>query len=190
KIKRAKRAAKAAKPNVPLIDMGVGEPDEMAPAAVVQTLCQEAAKPENRGYADNGDEVLKQAAARYLKQTCGVEVDPATQIIHSIGSKAALSILPAALINPGDVALMTVPGYGVFGTHTKYCGGTVHNLPLTAENSFLPDLDAIPAAVLKRAKVLVLNYPNNPTGASAMPEFFAKVVDFAKRNEIAVIHDF
>src|SRR5690606_17622375 len=130
KIKRAKRAAKAAKPNVPLIDMGVGEPDEMAPAAVVQTLCQEAAKPENRGYADNGDGVLKQAAARYLKQTCGVEVDPATQIIHSIGSKAALSILPAALINPGDVALMTVPGYGVFGTHTKYCGGTVHNLPL------------------------------------------------------------
>src|SRR5512139_2748982 len=190
KIKRAKRAAIAAHPGAEIIDMGVGEPDEMAFPEVVETLCSEARKPENRGYADNGDMVLKQAAARYLANVCGVKgVNPETEIVHSIGSKAALSILPAALINPGDYTLMTTPGYPVFGTHAKYYGGLVHNLPLTAENNFLPDLDSIPAEVLKKAKVLVINYPNNPTGASATPEFFAKVVAFAKKNNLVVIHD-
>jgi LL-diaminopimelate aminotransferase len=190
KIKRAKRAARAAKPELALIDMGVGEPDEMAPAPIVERLYRAAQKPENRGYSDNGDDQLKEAAARYLKNICGVTIDPKTQVIHSIGSKAALSILPAAFINPGDVVLMTVPGYPVFGTHAKYYGGTVHNLKLTAENGFLPDLDAIPADVLRKAKVLVLNYPNNPTGASATPAFFESVVFFAKKNGIIVIHDF
>lgn len=190
KIKRAKRAARAAKPDLALIDMGVGEPDEMAPAPIVDKLYEAAQKPENRGYSDNGDDQLKEAAARYLKNICGVTIDPKTQVIHSIGSKAALSILPAAFINPGDVVLMTVPGYPVFGTHAKYYGGTVHNLKLTAENGFLPDLDGIPADVLAKAKVLVLNYPNNPTGASATPEFFEKVVSFAKKHGIIVIHDF
>lgn len=190
KIKRAKRAAGAAKPDLPLIDMGVGEPDEMAPSPIVEKLCDEARKPENRGYADNGDQALKQAAARYLKETCGVAVDAEKQIIHSIGSKAALSILPAAFVNPGDVVLMTVPGYPVFGTHAKYYGGVVHNLKLTEEKAFLPDLDNIPPDVLARAKVLVLNYPNNPTGASATPQFFEQVVAFAKENNVIVIHDF
>ena len=119
-----------------------------------------------------------------------MEVDADSQVIHSIGSKPALAMLAAAFINPGDVALMTVPGYPVFGTHTKYYGGQVHALPLTPENHFLPDLDTIPANVLERAKVLVLNYPNNPTGASATPEFFERVVAFAKKYRIAVIHDF
>jgi LL-diaminopimelate aminotransferase len=190
KIKRAKRAALQANPGTELIDMGVGEPDAMADAGIIETLHAEARKPENRGYSDNGDAVLKQAAARYLRETCGVTVDPETQIIHSIGSKAALSILPAALINPGDVVLMTVPGYPVFGTHAKYYGGAVHNLPLREENNFLPDLKSIPADVLAKAKVLVLNYPNNPTGASATPEFFTEVVAFAKANRLVVIHDF
>jgi len=156
---------------------------------VVETLAAEARQPQNRGYADNGGPRLKEAAARYMKQVCGVTLDPETQILHSIGSKAALSILPAALINPGDVALMTTPGYPVFGTHSKYYGGLVHNLKLTAENHFLPDLDSIPAETLAKAKVLVINYPNNPTGASATPAFFAKVVEFAKRHRIVVIHD-
>jgi LL-diaminopimelate aminotransferase len=190
KIKRAKRAAMEANPDAELFDLGVGEPDAMADAGIIETLYAEARKPENRGYADNGDGVLKQAAANYLRGVCGVEVDAETQIVHSIGSKAALSILPAAFINPGDVVLMTVPGYPVFGTHAKYFGGIVHNLPLREENGFLPDLKSIPADVLAKAKVLVLNYPNNPTGASATPEFFAEVVGFAKKNRIIVIHDF
>ena len=190
KIKRAKRAAMAAHPGAEIIDMGVGEPDEMAFPEVVDMLCHEARLPENRGYADNGDAVLKQSAARYMERVCGVKgINPETEVLHSIGSKAALSILPAALINPGDYVLMTTPGYPVFGTHAKYYGGLVHNLPLTEANGFLPDLDSIPAVVLKKSKALVINYPNNPTGASATPEFFAKVVAFAKANNVVVIHD-
>jgi LL-diaminopimelate aminotransferase len=190
KIKRAKRAALEANPGVELFDLGVGEPDEPPFPAVIAKLHEEAQKPETRGYADNGGPLLKEAGARFLKEQCGVTIDPQKQILHSIGSKAALSILPAALINPGDVVLMTVPGYPVFGTHAKYYGGIVHHLPLTAAHHFLPDLDTIPPEVLAKAKVLVLNYPNNPTGASATPEFFTKVVAFAKQHQLVVIHDF
>ena len=190
KIKRAKRAALAAHPDAEILDLGVGEPDEMAFPQVVAQLAQEAAKPENRGYSDNGDDVLKHAAARYLEKVCGVPgIDPETEVIHSIGSKAALTILPAALIDPGDYVLMTTPGYPVFGTHAKYYGGLVHQLPLLERNGFLPDLDSVPAEVLRKSKALVLNYPNNPTGAGATPDFFAKVVEFALKNRLAVIHD-
>ncbi|MGA2749711.1 MAG: LL-diaminopimelate aminotransferase [Verrucomicrobiota bacterium] len=189
-IKRAKRAALAAHPGAEIIDLGVGEPDEMAYPEVVAKLAQEAGRPENRGYADNGDDVLKEAAARYLERVCGVPgIRPESEVVHSIGSKAALSLLPAALINPGDYALMTTPGYPVFGSHVRYYGGLVHQLPLLESNGFLPDLDSIPAEVLRRSKALVLNYPNNPTGAVATPEFFARVVGFARKNRIAVVHD-
>src|SRR3954451_21311728 len=125
-----------------------------------------------------------------MKNVCGVTIEkPLEQIVHSIGSKAALSILPNCFINPGEVALMTTPGYPVFGTHSKYLGGVVHNIPLLEKNNFLPDLSGIPADVLKRAKTLVINYPNNPTGASATPEFFKQVVGFAKQHNLIVIHD-
>jgi LL-diaminopimelate aminotransferase len=190
KIKRAKRAALNANPGAELIDMGVGEPDAMAPPECVAALAQAAAKPQNRTYADNGSAIYKEAAARWMQNVCNVpSIDPATHVVHSIGSKAALSILPICLINPGDVALMTTPGYPVFGTHAEYLGGEVVNLPLLEKNKFLPDLTSIPPEKLRRAKTLVLNYPNNPTGASANPEFFASVVDFAKRNNLVVIHD-
>jgi LL-diaminopimelate aminotransferase len=190
KIKRAKRAALAANPGAEIIDMGVGEPDQMAFPEVVETLYQEVRKPENRGYADNGDAVLKQAAARYLDRVCGVPgINPETEVIHSIGSKAALSILPAAFINPGDTVLLTTPGYPVFGTHARYYGGQVHHLPLTEAGHFLPDLESVPAEVRRRAKALVINYPNNPTGASATPEFYAQVVEFAKQHRLVVISD-
>jgi LL-diaminopimelate aminotransferase len=190
KIKRAKKAALDANPDAEIIDMGVGEPDEMAFPEVVTKLHEEAQKPENRGYSDNGGQALKIAAANFLKKECEVsDINPDTEVLHSIGSKAALSILPAAFINPNDYVIMTVPGYPVFGTHTKYYGGKVHNLALTAGNNYLPNLNSIPDEVLKKAKVLVLNYPNNPTGASATKEFFSEVVDFAKRNNLIVIHD-
>src|SRR5215207_4864429 len=190
KIKRAKRAAMEANPGAELIDMGVGEPDEMAFPDVIDELYKAAKQPGNRGYADNGAAPYQLAAARWMKNVCGVEIAlPEEQIVHSIGSKAALSILPNCFINPGDVALMTTPGYPVFGTHSKYLGGVVHNIPLLEKNGFLPDLASIPAEVLKRAKTLVINYPNNPTGASATPEFFAQVVAFAKKNNIVVFHD-
>ncbi len=170
--------------------MGVGEPDEMAFPQSVRALSEEAAKPENRGYADNGGPEFRKAAARWMETVCGVKgIDPEKEILHSIGSKAALSILPACFINPGDVVIMTVPGYPVFGTHSKYYGGEVVNLPLVEKNHFLPDLKSVAADKLKRAKVLVINYPNNPTGASATPEFFAEVVAFARKHNLIVIHD-
>jgi LL-diaminopimelate aminotransferase len=189
KIKRAKAAARKARPDVELIDMGVGEPDEPAFPEVIDTLRVEAGKPENRGYTDNGIPEFKEAAARYLSRVCGVDVDPGTEINHTIGSKSALSILPGCFINPGDIALMTTPGYPVYGTHARYYGGEVVNLPLTEANGFLPDLDAIPADKLARAKSLVLNYPNNPTGASATRGFFEKAVAFCREHNIVLIHD-
>ena len=189
KIKRAKVEAKAQQPDVALIDMGVGEPDEMAFPEVISTLQTEAAKPENRGYADNGGMDFKKAAAQYMKNVFGVDLDADTEITHSIGSKAALSILPACYINPGDYVLMTSPGYPIFGTHSKYYGGQVYNYELKQENNFLPDLESVPSEVLKAAKVLVLNYPNNPTGASATREFFAKAIKFAEQHQLLIIQD-
>jgi LL-diaminopimelate aminotransferase len=189
KIKRAKTAAKAAKPDVELIDMGVGEPDDMAFPEVVEALADEAAKWENRQYADNGIAEFKQAVAQYMSELYGVELDPEKEINHSIGSKSALSLLPACFINPGDIAILTVPGYPVLGTWTKYLGGEVVNLPLTKENGFLPQLDSLTEDQKKRAKLLYLNYPNNPTGASATEDFFDSAIQFAKDNGIVIVSD-
>jgi len=189
KIKRAKRAAKAANPRVEIIDLGVGEPDEMAFPVVVKELQKQAARPENRGYADNGIQEYKDAAAAYLKKVFGVKVDPVRGLVHTIGSKSALAMLPYAFINPGDVTLMTVPGYPILGVHTKYAGGEVYNMPLTKENGFLPDLKKIPADIRRRAKLLYINYPNNPTGAVATKKFFREVVEFAKKNKLIVVQD-
>ncbi|PIQ98806.1 MAG: aspartate aminotransferase [Nitrospinae bacterium CG11_big_fil_rev_8_21_14_0_20_45_15] len=190
KIKRAKRAAQQANPDRELFDMGVGEPDEMAFPGVVKVLKEEAEKPENRGYTDNGIDEFKQAAVRYLENVCDVSgLDASKHVIHSIGAKPALAMLPAVFINPGDVVLMTVPGYPVLGTHTQYVGGEVVNLPLTEENNFLPDLKSISPEIRQRAKLLYLNYPNNPTGANATREFYASAIQFAKENDIAIVQD-
>ncbi|WP_410514535.1 LL-diaminopimelate aminotransferase [Paenibacillus sp. BR2-3] len=190
KIKRAKASAKKDFPDIELIDLGVGEPDEMADEGIVAKLAEEAAKEENRGYADNGIAEFKTAAAEYLREVFRVEgIDPETEVVHSIGSKPALAMLPSCFINPGDITIMTVPGYPVLGTHTKYLGGQVFTVELKKENNFLPDLNSIPEDVARKAKLIYLNYPNNPTGASATPEFFAEVVAWAKKYDVVVIHD-
>jgi LL-diaminopimelate aminotransferase len=153
-------------------------------------LQKEAEKPVNRGYADNGIQEFKDAAARYMQKVYGVGgINPETEVLHGIGSKPVLAMFPAIFINPGDVTLMTVPGYPVMGTHTRWYGGTVVNLPLREQNGFLPDLDSIPEDVKKKAKLLYINYPNNPTGAGATKAFFDKVVKFAKENSVIVVHD-
>ena len=162
KIKRAKRKALAEHPERKLLDFGIGENDEMADPSVRRVMAEEIDKPENRGYADNGILEFKEAAARLMAREFGVELDPVTEINHCIGTKTALAMLPAAFIDPGDVTLMTVPGYPVAGTHTKYYGGEVYRLPLRAENDFLPDLDSIPADILRRAKLLVLELSEQP----------------------------
>lgn len=190
KIKRAKQAALKAHPEIELIDLGVGEPDEMANTEVVHILSEEAGKRENRFYSDNGIAEFKKAAAIYMDQVFGVSgIDPETEVNHVIGSKSALAMLPTAFINPGDVTILPTPCYPILGTHTEYLGGEAVYLPIHADNQFLPDLDSLSPEVLSRAKLLYLNYPNNPTGAYATREFFEKVVQFAKEHNLIVVHD-
>ena len=190
KIKRAKRAALAANPSKELFDLGVGEPDEPAFPGVIKTLQLEAEKSENRGYTDNGIEEFKIAAVNYMEKVFGVTgLDPSKNVNHSIGSKPGLALTPLIFINPGDITLMTDPGYPIMDTHTKYLQGEVVTLPLTEKNNFLPDLQAIKKNILQKAKLLYLNYPNNPTGAQATREFYEEVVVLAKTNNIVVIQD-
>ncbi|MBS4189045.1 LL-diaminopimelate aminotransferase [Bacillus sp. FJAT-49705] len=190
KIKRAKRAAILANPHIQLIDLGVGEPDSMADEEVVKILAIQANKPENRFYADNGLIEFNQAASEYMERVFHVKgLDPDKEINHVIGSKSALAMLPAVFINPGDITLMPSPSYPVLATLTKYYGGEIVHLPISEENLFLPELDKINNSVLQKAKLLYLNYPNNPTGAIANAEFFEEVVQFAKKNNIIVVHD-
>jgi len=189
KIKRAKRRALAEHPTRRLLDFGIGENDSMADLSVRQVMAEEIHKPENRGYADNGIGPFKEAVCRFMRRTYGVALDPATEVNHCIGSKTALAMLPATLINPGDITLMTVPGYPVAGTHTAYYGGRVYALPLRAENGFLPDLENIPVDVRRKAKLLVLCYPNSPTGKTAPSEFYERVIRFALENRLVVVQD-
>ena len=189
KIKRAKRAALAARPERKLLDFGIGENDEMADPLVRETLKREVDRLENRGYADNGIQEFKDAAAGFMQKVFGVTLDPKTEINHAIGSKPALAMMPACFINPGDVTLMTVPGYPVAGTHTKYLGGEVYSLPLHDKNDFRPDLSSISPNILRRAKLLVLNYPNSPTGAAATIDFYRNVVEFARVHRVVVVQD-
>ncbi|MFH0908297.1 MAG: LL-diaminopimelate aminotransferase [bacterium] len=190
KIKRAKAAALEARPDLELLDFGVGEPDQMAPAAIREALKMAVDDPANRGYADNGIRDFKLAAADYMKKFFGVaDLNPDTEINHSIGSKPALAMLPLCFVNPGDVVLLTVPGYPVLGTHAKYLGGDVVKIPLRREDAFLPDLKAIPADVAKRAKLFYVNYPNNPTGAAPTVAFFDELIAYAQEHNILIVQD-
>lgn len=190
KIKRAKAAAKAARPRVELLDFGVGEPDQMAPAAIREALKKAVDDPANRGYADNGIREFKLAAAEYMRKFFGVtDLDPDSEINHSIGSKPALAMLPLCFVNPGDVVFQTVPGYPVMATHAKYLGGEVVKLALRKENGFFPDLGAIDPALAAKAKLFYVNYPNNPTGAAPTAEFFDALIAFAHRHNILIVQD-
>jgi LL-diaminopimelate aminotransferase len=189
KIKRAKRQALADRPTVPLLDFGIGENDDMAAEPVRAELTRQANRVENRGYADNGIAAYKDAAAAFMKRQFGVTLDPVTEVCHGIGTKPIYAMLPACFINTGDVTLMTAPGYPVAGTWTRYLGGSVHRLPLLKSNGFFPDLDGIPAEVKERAKLLVLNYPNSPTGAVATVDFYKRVIEFAHRHKVVVVQD-
>ncbi|SMC74905.1 LL-diaminopimelate aminotransferase [Sporomusa malonica] len=190
KIKRAKRAAIAKNPEMKLIDLGVGEPDWMAEPEVIEILYNQAQQKENRGYTDNGIQDFKAAAVSYMESVYNVSaLDPLTEVNHGIGSKPILALLPLAFINPGDITIMTVPGYPIMGTTTKALYGEVINLPLLEENAFLPNLDSLTAEQRRKAKLLYINYPNNPTGAIATKEFYEKVVQFARENQIIVVSD-
>ena len=190
KIKRAKAAVREAHPEAELLDFGVGEPDEMAPKSVRTALKRAVDDPANRGYADNGIPQFKLAAAQYMSDFFGVtDLNPEEEINHSIGSKPALAMIPLCFINPGDVAMVTVPGYPVMATHVQYLGGTVVKVPLLKKNGFIPDLAAIDPAVARKAKLFYVNYPNNPTGAAATAEFFDRLIAFADANNVLIVQD-
>ncbi|MFR4163457.1 MAG: LL-diaminopimelate aminotransferase [Paraclostridium sordellii] len=189
KVKKITKEVQSKNPNLKLIDMGVGEPDKMADISIVDILSIESQKPENRFYADNGIIEFQEAACRYLDKVYGVKnINPAN-IVHGIGSKPVLAMLPICFINPGDICLMPSPAYQVLGTYSKFLGGEIYKLPLCAENNFYPDLDSIPSEIRKKAKLLYLNYPNNPTGQVATKKFFEYAVKFARDNDILIISD-
>ena len=189
KIKRAKQKARQLHPNMEILDFGVGEPDQLSPEIVRETMKQSVDQMNNRGYADNGTELFSNAAAMYMKKFFNVDVNASTQINHCLGIKSALSMLPLAFVNKGDLVFQTVPGYPVMATHTRYLGGNVLDIPLLEENGFLPDLSAIDPDQAKKCKLFYINYPNNPTGAVATDEFYDELIAFAKKYNILIVQD-
>lgn len=189
-IKKAKDEAQKKNPHISMIDMGIGEPDLPANIDIVNILKKEAGKTENRLYADNGILEFQESAKAYLENVYGLkELDPQKNILHGIGAKSILSMLPLCFINPGDIVITTVPGYPVLSTHTKYLGGDVYNVPLLKENNYYPNLWSIPNNILDRTKLLYINYPNNPTGQIATIDFYEDVLKFACENEIIIVND-
>lgn len=188
-IARLKAAARAEGRD--LIDLGIGDPDQPTPQPIIDRLYQEAQDPETHRYDESnaGDPIFLEAASRWFEKRFGVALDPKSQLLLLIGSKEGLAHVAWGYIGPGDVSLVQDPSYTVPRVNTLLAGGTPHPMPLLAENKFLPDLTAIPTDVARRAKVMFLNYPHNPTGAIATPEFLAEAVQFAREYDILICHD-
>ncbi len=173
-----------------IIDLGVGDPDKPTPEHIVDALCKAAKDPATHRYPSYaGLMPFREAAAKWCKETKNIDLDPKTQVLSMIGSKEGVAHVPLAFINPGDIVLCPNPGYPVYSIGTKFAEGIPYDMPLLEENNFLPDYDAIPKDVLKKAKLMFLNYPNNPTSAVADKKFFEETVEFAKENGIIVVHD-
>ncbi len=190
KIKRAKRKFIAKNSRIELLDFGIGEPDQRPPDEIIDELHSAARNLPKHGYTDTGTPEFRKAICEYMKNFYGInELNPENNVLPTIGTKEALANFPKVLINPGDAALITVPGYPVIATNAEYLDGRVYNIPLHRENGFLPDLDSIPENVKNKAKILYINYPNNPTGAIANKDFYKRVIEFALENRLAVVQD-
>ena len=173
-----------------IISLGIGDPDLPTAPHIVERLREAAGNPTNHRYPDyEGLPAFRAAAARWYQTRFGVRVDPEREVVSLMGSKDGIAHMPLAFVDPGDLVLCPDPGYPVYGVGTGFCGGDVYRMPLAAENDFLPDLQAIPRDVARRAKLMWLCYPNNPTSATAPREFFRQAVDFATRHEIILCHD-
>jgi LL-diaminopimelate aminotransferase len=187
-IDKAKQEARAR--GVDVIDLSVGDPDLPTPAHIVDALRQAAEDTSNHQYPSyEGKLTFRTAVADWYKRTFNVDLDPRNEVLTLIGSKEGIAHAPLAFINPGDVALIPDPAYPVYRTATAFAGGEPVIMPLLKDNKFLPDLEAIPADVARRAKIMFLNYPNNPIGATADRSFFQELVDFAREYNIIVMHD-
>ena len=187
-IDRRKREALAR--GVDLIDLGIGDPDIPTPAPVVEKLVESASKPVNHRYPNSSGMLeFREAVARWYKQRFNVTLDPGKEVVSLIGSKEGIGNMAVAFVDPGDIVLVSSPCYPVYHIGTAFNGGKNYFLPLKKENHFLPDLDSIPPDIATQAKLLWINYPNNPTAAVADKEFFRRVVDFANRHNVIVCHD-
>jgi LL-diaminopimelate aminotransferase len=187
-IDRRKREALAR--GVDLVDLGVGDPDIPTPAPVVEKLMESVSKPLNHRYpSSSGMAEFRAAVANWYKTRFNVELDPGKEVVSLIGSKEGIGNMAVAFVDPGDVVLVSSPCYPVYHIGTAFSGGKNYFLRLKKENHFLPDLDAIPNDVARRAKLLWINYPNNPTAAVADRDFYRRVVDFANRHNVIVCHD-
>jgi LL-diaminopimelate aminotransferase len=181
---------KALAKGVDLINLGIGDPDLPTPEPIIQRLQRAAVDPKNHQYPSyDGMLAFREAAADWYRRRFGVRLDPKTEVLTLIGSKEGIGHAPLAFINPGDVALIPDPGYPVYHAGTLFAGGRSHFLPLKKENHFLPEWDRIPRTVLKKSRLLFINYPNNPTSATAGNAFFKEVIQFARRNNLLVCHD-
>ncbi len=175
---------------VDVIDLGVGDPDLPTPNPIIERMKRAVENPEHHRYPSyEGMLSFREAVARWYQNRFGVELDPASEVITLIGSKEGIGHIPLAFVNPGDVVLVSDPGYPVYGGATILAGGEPYNVPLLADRGFLPDLSAIPGDVLARARLMFLNYPNNPTAAVASLDFFREAVDFAREHDIILCHD-
>jgi len=175
---------------VDVISLGIGDPDLPTPEPVIAALAEGARDPATHQYPTNhGSDDFRAAAAGFYRDRFGVELDPASEIVPALGGKEAVGHVALVLLDPGDAALSPDPGYPPYTSGPLFAGAEVHYLPLERQNAFQPDLDSIPAAVLAKANVLFLNYPNNPTGAVVPDGFFEMVVSFAREHEILVVHD-
>lgn len=175
---------------VDVISFGIGDPDEPTPDSLVESLNTESRRPENHRYPSYfGLPVFRNAAARWFLERFGVNLDPEREILPLIGSKEGIAHLALAVLDPGDIALVPEPGYPVYGMGTLLADAEPYFLPLVRGNGFLPDLSSVPEDITRRAKVLWLNYPNNPTGAVAETGFFEEAVGFARENDLLLAHD-
>lgn len=182
--------AEMQKKGADIIDLGVGDPDLPTPKPIIEVLQREAERPENHRYPfTRGMEEFRRSVADWYGRRFGVSVNHETEVVSVIGSKEGISHVPVAFINPGDVALVPEPAYPVYAIGTRFCGGEVSYMPLLEKNGFLPDLGAIDTDTARRARLMFLNYPNNPTSAVADTSYFSDVVAFAKKYDIIVVHD-
>ena len=185
-----KKKREVAARGIDIISLGIGDPDLPTPAHIIKALQEAAARPANHRYPDyEGLFSFRKAATDWYKSRFNVTLDPDREAVTLIGSKEGIAHIPLAFVNPGDVVLVPDPGYPVYNIGTLFSGGDPYFMPLRKENGFLPDLTAIPAAVAKRAALLWIGYPNNPTAAVAPKEFFAEVIRFAERYNLIVCHD-
>lgn len=175
---------------VDIIDLGVGDPDLPTPPHIVKALQEAVEDPSTHRYPSySGMNDFRDCVARWYEKRFGVQLEPSREVITLIGSKEGIAHIPLAFINPGDVVLVPSPAYPVYHAGTVLAGGKSYFMPLTAEKNFLPDLDAIPPSVASQAKMMFINYPNNPTGATAEADFYERIVAFAKKYDIIVCHD-